>query len=201
MLRHGKFVANLKADVKYFSVSKPIENADGALIEPEPSSKSEKKKSDNQIGNYNFLDSGILRVTVHECRNLGPTNKMNPYAAIKINGVDRFQTPTFKHTSNPKFERSFEILVLDKTEVHINVGLIDSLNQVLLGQWSAYLMDIFKQQGEREYWWNLVRGAKEIKARLRLSVQWRPVAMTGLSKMGGASGFYSKLNMTLHVYL
>lgn len=42
MLRHGKFVANLKADVKYFSVSKPIESADGALIEPEPSSKPEK---------------------------------------------------------------------------------------------------------------------------------------------------------------
>ncbi|PHZ11710.1 uncharacterized protein RHIMIDRAFT_313919 [Rhizopus microsporus ATCC 52813] len=173
MLRHGKFVANLKADVKYFSVSKPIENADGALIEPEPS------------------NSGILRVTVHECRNLGSTNKMNPYAAIKINGVDRFQTPTFKHTTNPKFERSFEILVLDKTEVHINVGLIDNLNQVLLGQWSAYLMDIFKQQDEREYWWNLVRDTKEIKARLRLSVQWRPVVMTGLSKMGGASGFYT----------
>lgn len=44
MLRHGKFVANLKADVKYFSVSKPIENADGTLIEPEPSSKLKKKK-------------------------------------------------------------------------------------------------------------------------------------------------------------
>ena len=44
MLRHGKFVANLKADVKYFSVSKPIENADGTLIEPEPSSNFKKKK-------------------------------------------------------------------------------------------------------------------------------------------------------------
>jgi hypothetical protein len=37
MFRHGKLVSNLKADMKYFPVSKPIENENGAFIEPEPS--------------------------------------------------------------------------------------------------------------------------------------------------------------------
>lgn len=39
MLRRGKFVTNLRADMKYFPVSKPIANPDGTFIEAEPSSK------------------------------------------------------------------------------------------------------------------------------------------------------------------
>lgn len=113
---------------------------------------------------------------------------MNPHATIKINGIDRFQTPTFKYTANPKFERSFEILVLDKTEVHVHVSVLDGTRS--LGQWSAYLMEIFKQQETNEYWWDLSQ-ARGINARLRLSVQWRPVVLSGLSQMGG-SGIYGK---------
>ncbi|KAG1396326.1 hypothetical protein G6F60_009690 [Rhizopus arrhizus] len=112
---------------------------------------------------------------------------MNPHATIKINGIDRFQTPIFKYTANPKFERSFEILVLDKTEVHVHVSVLDGTRS--LGQWSAYLMEIFKQQETNEYWWDLSQ-ARGINARLRLSVQWRPVVLSGLSQMGG-SGIYA----------
>lgn len=129
-------------------------------------------------------------MTIHECRNLGTGQKMNPYAAIKINGIDRFQTPTFKYTANPKFERSFEILVLDKTEMHIHVRLVDGTRR--LGQWAAYLTEIFNKQVENEYWWNMTETAKGTNARIRFSVQWRPVVLDGLSKMGGASGIYGK---------
>lgn len=41
MLRRGKFVTNLRTDIKYFPVSKPIENPDGTFIEAEPSSKNQ----------------------------------------------------------------------------------------------------------------------------------------------------------------
>lgn len=40
MQRHGKFITNLKVDMRYFPVSKPIQNSDGTYIEAEPSSKS-----------------------------------------------------------------------------------------------------------------------------------------------------------------
>lgn len=40
MQRHGKFITNLKVDMRYFPVSKPIQNPDGTYIEAEPSSKS-----------------------------------------------------------------------------------------------------------------------------------------------------------------
>lgn len=39
MQRHGKFITNLKVDMKYFPVSKPIQNPDGTFIEAAPSSK------------------------------------------------------------------------------------------------------------------------------------------------------------------
>lgn len=39
VLRNGKFISNLKVDMKYFPVSKPIPNADGTFMEAEPSSK------------------------------------------------------------------------------------------------------------------------------------------------------------------
>lgn len=110
--------------------------------------------------------------------------------------MDRFETPTFKRTANPKFERSYEILVLDMTEVFIRVTLIDRIDfagDSYLGAWNAYLTDIIKDQEEKEYWWDLTKNKNNSnpdnnKARLRLSVQWKPVVMSGLSKMGGVAG-------------
>ncbi|KAG0991938.1 hypothetical protein G6F28_008119 [Rhizopus arrhizus] len=157
------------------------------VSEPEETLKDFKKHGYDDNLELVASHSGILRVTIHECRNLGSHHKMNPHATIKINGIDRFQTPIFKYTANPKFERSFEILVLDKTEVHVHVSVLDGTRS--LGQWSAYLMEIFKQQETNEYWWDLSQ-ARGINARLRLSVQWRPVVLSGLSQMGG-SGIYA----------
>jgi hypothetical protein len=39
MERHGKRITNLSVDMRYFPVSKPIENPDGTFIEAAPSSK------------------------------------------------------------------------------------------------------------------------------------------------------------------
>lgn len=142
----------------------------------------------------------MLRIIIHECKNLG-SNKVNPYALLKINGVDRFETPTFKRTANPKFERPFEILVLDMTQVFIRVSIIDRINfagDASLGSWDSYLTDIMRDQEDKEYWWTLRKKGQEISARLRLSVQWKPVVMTGLAKMGGVGvGLYSKYRFSM----
>lgn len=132
-------------------------------------------------------------MTIHECKNLG-SSKVNPFATIKINGVDRFETPTFKRTANPKFERSYEILVLDRTEVYIRVSITDRINfagDASLGAWNGYLVDIMKEQEDKEYWWTLKKKDQDTPARLKFSVQWKPVVMYGLAKMGGV-GLYCK---------
>ncbi|GAA5802769.1 hypothetical protein HPULCUR_008244 [Helicostylum pulchrum] len=174
MQRNGKFITNLHADMRYFPVSKQIKNPDGTYLEPAPS------------------NSGVLRVTIHECKNLG-SNKMNPFATIKINGIDRFETPTFKRTPNPKFERSFEILVLDRTEVYIRVSITDRINfagDASLGAWNGYLVDIMRDQEENDNWWTLKKQGRDTNAKLKFSVQWEPVVMDGLAQMGGA-GIYT----------
>lgn len=133
-------------------------------------------------------------MTIHECKNLGISNKMNPFATIKVNGVDRFETPTFKYTANPKFERSYEILVLDRTDVFLRVSItnrIDFAGDTSLGAWNGYLTDIMRDQEDNEYWWTLKKKGQDTPARLRFSVQWKPVVMSGLAKMGGTS-LYSK---------
>ncbi|KAI8992390.1 hypothetical protein BDB01DRAFT_882480 [Pilobolus umbonatus] len=174
MLRHGRYITSLKTDMRYFPVSKPIYNPDGSVIEAEPS------------------NSGILRVTIHECKNLGHT-QVNPSAIIKINGIDRFETPTFKGTANPKYARSYESLILDKTEVHVQVRIVSHINfaeDKVIGVWSAYLHDIVNEQEKREFWWPLSLDDEKLPGSVRFSVQWKSVIMRGLAKMK-SSGIYT----------
>lgn len=153
-----------------------------------PSCKDLKHKSNILISFFlKKTDSGVLRITIHECKNLG-SNKINPYAKLFINGKERFQTPTFKRTSNPKFEKPHESMVLDRTEFYIRVNIIDSINfaeDVSIGAWSGYLTDIMAKQDENEFWWHLNKNGQEIDAKIKLSVQWQPVVLEGLAKMGG----------------
>ncbi|KAI9029637.1 C2 domain-containing protein [Phycomyces nitens] len=172
LLRHGKPLSDVKVDMRYMPVSKPTPREDGTIEPPAES------------------NSGVLRFTIHECRNLGST-KLNPYARVLINGAENIKTPVFKRTSNPKFERPGEVVVLDKTEVSIRVEIKDSVSfaeDVTLGVWTAYLVDVMQQQDGCNYWWDLKNGTKDA-GRIRFSVQWKPVVMAGLAKAMCGNGY------------
>ncbi|KAF7721951.1 hypothetical protein EC973_003912 [Apophysomyces ossiformis] len=174
MQRHGKPVTDLKADMRYLPVSKPTTREDGSI---EPAAES---------------NSGVLRFTVHECHNLG-SNKLCPYARVIINGAEKIKTPVFKYNANPKFERPGEVVVLDKTEVFVRVEIKDSVSFAedrVIGVWTSYLVDMMEAQQKNEYWWDLQADQKS-GARIRLSVQWKPVVMTGLTQGMGGHGYYS----------
>jgi Ca2+-dependent lipid-binding protein len=120
---------------------------------------------------------------------------VNPYASIKINGVEKVKSPVFKRTANPKFERSGEVVVLDRTEVYIRVDITDSADfadDTILGSWSSYLVPIMEQQVKNEYWWDLTLG-NDTSGRLKLSVQWKPVVMTSLIHGPTGPAVYRKL--------
>ncbi|CAO3598044.1 unnamed protein product [Absidia cylindrospora] len=163
LLRKGKRISTLQFEARYLPVSKSKTLDDGTI---EPAIES---------------NSGVLRFTVHECRNLR-SNKVNPYASIKINGVEKVKSPVFKRTANPKFERSGEVVVLDRTEVYLRVDIMDSADfadDTILGSWSSYLVPIMEQQAKNDYWWDLTLG-NATSGRIKLSVQWKPVVMTSL---------------------
>lgn len=142
-----------------------------------------------------FVDSGILRFTVHECRNLG-SSRVSPYVRVLINGTERITTPVFKRNPNPKFERPGEVVVLDQTAVYIRVEVRDSISfaeDPVIGLWRSYLSDMMQEMEENDGWWNLImEDGTKLLGRIRLSMQWKPVVMTGLSEAMGGHGLYSE---------
>lgn len=178
-LKHNaKPIGELKADFRYMPVSKPIPRDDGTI---EPAAES---------------NSGILRFTVHECRNLG-SMRLNPYVRVLVNGAERIQTPVFRRNPNPKFERPGEVVVLDQTAVHIRVEVKDSISfaeDTTLGVWKSSLVDMMHMLPTNDGWWDLTHD-NDTKApgRIRLGVQWKPVLMTNLSQSLGGHGFFGTL--------
>ncbi|KAG2225823.1 hypothetical protein INT45_007067, partial [Circinella minor] len=176
-LRHnGKPVGQVKVDMRYMPVSKPIPRDDGTV---EPAAES---------------NSGILRFTVHECRKLG-SMRLNPYVRVMINGAERINTPIFKRNPNPKFERSGEVVVLDQTAVFIRVEVKDSISLAedpVIGVWRSYLVDMIQElDNTTDGWWDLaLDNGDKAQGRIRLGFQWKPVLMTGLSEAMGGLGLY-----------
>jgi Ca2+-dependent lipid-binding protein len=98
-----------------------------------------------------------------------------------------------KQKSNPKYEDPYEIVVLDKTTFFVRVEVRDSANEdKLLGTFTSYLSDIVRLQEKNDSWWDLVRDDGQT-GQLRLSAEWKPMVMSGLSDFVGGHGFDSKL--------
>ncbi|KAI8374245.1 uncharacterized protein BYT42DRAFT_575688 [Radiomyces spectabilis] len=171
LLRDGKAVSDVRVDLRYLPVSKPMKRMDGTI---EPAVES---------------NSGILRLIVHECRGLG-TARLTTRVHVIVNGTEKFKTATVKRTSAPHYETPGEMVVLDKTEVYIRIELQEcsGKEEVVLGVWTSYLLDMMKQQEENENWFPLNLDNHEI-GQLRLSAQWKPVVMTGLADYVGSHGF------------
>lgn len=107
------------------------------------------------------------------------------------------KTPVFKRNQNPKFERSGEVVVLDQTAVYIRVEVKDSTSfadDPTIGVWRSYLVDMMQQLPSNDGWWDLqLDNGSKAAGRIRLSVQWKPVVMTGLSSTIGGHGLYGKV--------
>ena len=123
--------------------------------------------------------------------------RLNPYVRVTINGAERINTPIFKRNPNPKFERSGEVVVLDQTAVFIRVEVKDSISLAedpIIGVWRGYLVDLIQaMETNPDGWFDLqYDGGDKAPGRIRLSFQWKPVLMTGLSEAMAGQGLYSK---------
>lgn len=146
------------------------------------------------------IDSGVLRFTVHECKELGGVQKsggisipviggkgdINSYAVVKMNGAEKLRTQIFKRSINPRWDKQIEVFVTDKTQLKLNVSVFDSaFDDKMLGRWESKLEefedDVFINGQD---WWNLKDGAGKI----HLSMLWKPITMTGFAE--GLSGSY-----------
>ncbi|KAI8880983.1 hypothetical protein K501DRAFT_253973 [Backusella circina FSU 941] len=171
LLRNGKPVADLRVDLRYLPVSKPIKHEDGTI---EPAAES---------------NSGVLKLIVHECRNL--PQRSNTFASIAINGIEKMNTSTVKRTGSPKYEESYEMVVLDKTSLLVRIEIKDSSKDgELLGGFSAYAIDILRQQSKNGGWWDILEDDQCV-GQVRIHLEWKPTIMTGLSDFAGGLKFDS----------
>lgn len=198
VLRSGKPVGEVKADVRYFPVSKPEKLEDGTVVPPAES------------------NSGVVRFYVQDCKEIGQvvTQKkggiplvgglpivggipiigshggdVNAYAIVKVNGQEKLRTATFKRSVNPRWNKFVEIFVADKSNMNLDVTIMNSVDfgdDTVLGRWTSSLIDMENQLvKEKNDWWNLKDGTGKI----HLNMTWKPVPLTGFSA-GLARGSY-----------
>lgn len=190
LLRNGKQVSDLRVDIRYVPISKPTKRDDGTI---EPAVESSKYLCSSQHKHslmFTFTDSGVLRLMVHECRELVSTsNAISPYVRIIVNGIEKFKTSVMKKKTDPKFEEPYEIVVLDKTVFFIRAEVRDSASEdKLVGAFTSYLSDMVRQQEKNDSWWDLVNDTEQA-GQLRLSAEWKPMVMSGISDFVSRNGF------------
>ncbi|KAG0166021.1 hypothetical protein DFQ30_007676 [Apophysomyces sp. BC1015] len=175
--QEGLPVSDLRVDLHYLPVSKPLKRVDGTV---EPAEES---------------NSGVLRLTVHECRQLGSnrfgSSRMSPYVRVIVNGTEKMKTPVAKRNSEPKYELADEVMALDRSEVYLRVEVKDDskpAEENIVGVWTSYLNDMLRQQETQDFWWNLTLNDEDV-GQIRLSAQWKPVVMTGFAEGLGSHGY------------
>lgn len=188
IMHEGKPRGELKFDAIYYPVLIPITLADGS-IDPIPET-----------------SSGVVRLTVHQGKELDPRDKqIDPFAKILLNGVVVHQTQTLKRTPNPVWERPTEFLVTEKSSqssFSLDVDFADFVSTKgamigisvwddnsfggndSLGQIKVSLKELLEAKAKQLDWFPL-SGAKS--GRLRISAEWKPILMVG--SMNGATSY------------
>ncbi|RCH96904.1 hypothetical protein CU097_001281 [Rhizopus azygosporus] len=169
VMKKGKICGEVKVDLHYFPVNLPDKNEDGTVIPPKES------------------NSGILRFSVHECKELVGKSDISPYAVVKVNGQERLRTNPFKRSVNPRWDKSVELFVTDKTNLNLDVEIRDdSMDDRILGRWQSTLEqfeeDCFINQQD---WWTLKDGAGKV----HLGMQWKHITMTGFTEQSSHGAY------------
>ncbi|RUP50358.1 hypothetical protein BC936DRAFT_139503 [Jimgerdemannia flammicorona] len=176
ILRNGKSAGELKVDMMYFPVAQPTKLEDGTL-QPAPES-----------------NSGILRFTIHGCQDLDASKSLvgqyNPYTVLNVNGEEKWRTRRIKRTNNPSWEKSYEMLVIDKTQTNLTVDVKDDrefVDDPIVGTWSMPLLELFNNLEKKRDWFQLKNCSS---GKIHVSATWKSVFLTGVGdKMGhGVTG-------------
>ncbi|TFK30388.1 transmembrane protein [Coprinopsis marcescibilis] len=164
LLKDGKDRGELRYDVAFYPV-----------LEPEPET--------NVIPESTV---GIVRLVVHQAKELDHTKsltgELNPLAKVYLNANRKpsFTVPRLKRTNNPVWESAYEFFCTSKDSDVVTVKVIDErelLKDPVVGHMSIRLVDLIdaKVEGGRD--WFPLSGCKS--GRLRISAEWKPVAMAG----------------------
>lgn len=172
VIANGKARGVVNCDLRFFPVLEATKNAEGKE-EPPPES-----------------NQGILRFTVERAKDLDHSKsivgQLNPYANLFLNGKEIHQTKKLKRTNNPVWDNgSKEILITDRKKAKLGVVVKDDRDLAgdqVLGKYQIKLNEMLDCMEQGKDWFQL-SGAQS--GRVKMTAQWKPVAITGVSNTGG----------------
>ncbi|KAK4689249.1 hypothetical protein P7C73_g857, partial [Tremellales sp. Uapishka_1] len=185
ILGGGKDRGELRYDISFYPVLVPSKLPDGT-VEPLPDTA-----------------TGIVRLTIHQAKELDVTRAhgdLNPFAKVFLGGSRKpvHTTAIMKHANQPVWESSCEFLVPEKHSSSVTIQVIDSKDYAsdpALGSVTVKLMDLLEAKERKQDWFPL-SGSRAGK--IRLSTEWKPVAMTG--SISGAAAYVPPIGI-LRIWL
>ncbi|OLL23513.1 hypothetical protein NEOLI_001252 [Neolecta irregularis DAH-3] len=127
--------------------------------------------------------TGIVRFTVHQAKDLDPklsfVGHLDPFAVFLLNGQEIHTSKKMKRTNNPIWEESFEFLVVNRPSCKLGVMLKDDRGLQKDPQIGSYQikLDTLMQANQNGRDWFALANCNSGK--IKLSAQWKPIAMTG----------------------
>lgn len=180
VMANGKPRGLIQANVNFFPVLEGRKLEDGSTEAPPES------------------NTGIARFTVEQAKDLDGTKsligQLNPYAVLLLNGKEIHKTRKLKRTNNPIWDNgSKEFLVTDRKVARLGVVIKDDRDissDPILGTYQIKLDDMMQLMEKGQEWYNLA-GAQT--GRAKLMIQWKPVALKGVS--GGSGGYVTPIGV------
>ncbi|EAW20924.1 putative membrane bound C2 domain protein (vp115) [Aspergillus fischeri NRRL 181] len=179
VMASGRPRGAIHADIRFFPVleGRKLENGE---TEPPPE-----------------LNTGIARFTVEQAKDLDASKsivgQLNPYGVLLLNGKEIHITKKLKRTNNPIFQdNSKEFLITDRKSARLGLIIKDDRDlrtDPILGSYQIKLNDMLKMMEKGQNWFHL-HGAKT--GRAKLTLQWKPVAIGGIS---GSAGYIDPIGV------
>ncbi|KAK9448882.1 C2 domain-containing protein [Limtongia smithiae] len=172
IVQNGKERGDLIFDARYFPVQTGKKLEDGT-IEPPPQ-----------------LNTGILRFTVHQCKELDQAARkafgasgFNPFAVYYVDGKEVHTTKLMKRTTTPIWDEAHEVLVTNKIATTLTIVIRtdkELSGSADIASYKVKLSDLLAENEKGNDWFRMNPGG-----RIRMTAQWKPVAMAGISGSGG----------------
>ncbi|KAG9248511.1 C2 domain-containing protein [Calycina marina] len=180
VMANGKARGAIMADFRFFPVLEGRDLGDGKK-EPAPES-----------------NTGIAKFTVEQAKDLDGTKsligQLNPYGVLLLNNKEIHVTRKLKRTNNPIWDNgSTEILITDRKTAKLGLVIKDDRDiatDPILGTYQIKLDDMLQLMEKGQEWYNLA-GAKT--GRVKLTLQWKPVALSGIGV--GTGGYVTPIGV------
>ncbi|KAK9361425.1 C2 domain-containing protein [Lipomyces starkeyi] len=172
ILNNGKERGEVVFDARFFPTLTGKTLEDGT-VEPPPQ-----------------LNTGIVRFTLHQAKDLDLAAKkgfasagLNPFAIYSVDGKDVYTTNVMKRTNTPVWDEAHEVLVTNKQRTTLLFTIKDGRDLSASGTIATYkvkLDEIIAQNEKGNDWFKLSPAG-----RARISAQFKPVAVKGISRQAG----------------